>query len=558
MSPTPQDRVLRAYERIAETDRPEVWIHLRPIGDVLAEAAAVDSALPLAGTVFAVKDNIDVAGLPTTAACPEFAYTPERSATGVQRLVDAGALVLGKTNLDQFATGLVGTRSPYGACRNAHHPERIAGGSSSGSAVAVALGIADFALGTDTAGSGRVPAALNGIVGMKATLGLIPADGVVPACPSYDCLTAFAPTLADTVRVMRTMAGPSPRDPASRQWPPDARLAAPLTPNIAIPSEKDLSLLSREARECFAAAVTQLEAAGARVSAIDISTFLSAARLLYDGALVAERYASFGEFVTGAGVTADASVQQIAAKAQHVTGAQLARDQQHLRGVKLQTQALLEGFDAMLLPTAPTHPTLAEVAADPLGVNAMMGTYTNFLNLLDMAAVAVPAGAADGGLFGVSVVTRAFDDQAAIDIASLITGTEPGILTETGAEVAVFGAHMRGFPLNHELLDAGARFVSDVRTAAAYQMFALPGPIAKPAVIRAADGVSLRGELWRLPHAGLGRFLAALPRPMTLGKTELEDGRWVVGFGCSEPEGNDISGYGGWAAYQTPSARAHR
>ncbi|MCW4353354.1 allophanate hydrolase [Hoyosella sp. YIM 151337] len=550
MTPTPAQRVRRSYARIAEAGRPDIWIHLRPVDDVLREAETVDPDLPLAGTVFAVKDNIDVAGLPTTAACPEFAYTPAQSATSVQRLIDAGAIVIGKTNMDQFATGLVGTRSPYGACRNAHHPERIAGGSSSGSAVAVALGITDFALGTDTAGSGRVPAALNAIFGMKATVGLIPVDGVVPACPSYDCVTTFAPALSDTVRVMRAMAGPSPTDPAAREWPANAPLAAPPTPRIAIPAPHNLAALSPTALAAFEVAVNRLEAAGAAITELDITEFLDAAKLLYEGALVAERYASFGDFVTRDNVTADPAVKRIARSAKAVSGAALVRDQQRLRELKQRTRLLLDDTDALLVPTAPAHPTLAEVAADPLGVNAMMGTFTNFLNLLDMAAVAVPAGTADGGLFGVSVVTRAFADQVAIDIAAMLTSTQSELFVSSGTDVAVFGAHMRGFPLNHEIVRAGGRFRADVSTAPSYRMFALPGPVPKPAVVRSAGGTSLAGELWRLPDAGLGAFLAALPRPMTLGKVELQTGEWVVGFGCSDPAGEDISSYGGWAAYR--------
>ncbi|MBD8505057.1 allophanate hydrolase [Hoyosella sp. G463] len=585
---TAQDRARQAYARIDETDRPEAWIHLRPLDDVLADARRLDARvtdgehLPLAGTAFAVKDNIDIAGLPTTAACPGFAYVPERTATAAQRLIDAGSLVLGKTNLDQFATGLVGTRSPYGVCRNAHDAERISGGSSSGSAVVVALGIADFALGTDTAGSGRVPAALNGIVGIKATLGLVPVDGVVPACPSYDCVTVFAHGLPDAVRAMRVITGPSDHDPASRTWPATAPLAAPPEPVIAVPSASNLAALSPAARDLFDQAAGRLEDHGARLKELDIAPFLEAARLLYDGALVAERYASFGAGleevsedpasaasggaasggaasgggVSGGGVSGggvsrggvDPTVRAITMKAKDIPARDLVRDQQHLRALRLRARSLLDGFDAMLVPTAPEHPTIEDVQADPIGVNSRMGTYTNFMNLLDMAGIAVPAGEADGGRFGVTIVTRAFEDQVGIDIAALLTGTEPPLYPSTGLDVALFGAHMRGLALNHQMITHGGRFIREIATSPRYTMQALPTDIPKPAVTRTGTA-SLVGELWQLPPAGLGAFLDALPQPMTLGKIELADGTWVTGFGCSDPTGEDISAHGGWRAY---------
>ncbi|WP_278314772.1 allophanate hydrolase [Lolliginicoccus levis] len=555
---TAQERARQAYARITETDRPEAWIHLRPLDDVLADARRIDARvtggehLPLAGTAFAVKDNVDIAGLPTTAACPGFAYEAKRTATAAQRLIDAGSLVLGKTNLDQFATGLVGTRSPYGACRNAHDAERISGGSSSGSAVVVALGIADFALGTDTAGSGRVPAALNGIVGIKGTLGLVPVDGVVPACPSYDCATILAPTLPDAVRVMRVITGPSDGDPASRGWPATAPLAAPPEPVVAVPTASNLTVLSPSTRELFDKAARQLEELGARLKELDITPFLEAARLLYDGALVAERYASFGESLEelsrdpANGV--DPTVRAITMKARDIPARDLVRDQQHLRALRVHTRSLLEGFDAMLVPTAPEHPTIEDAQADPIGVNSRMGTFTNFMNLLDMAGIAVPAGEADGARFGVTIVTRAFEDQVGIDIAALLTGTEAPLYPSTGLDVALFGAHMRGLALNHQMITHGGRFIREIATSPRYTMQALPTEIPKPAVTRTGS-TSLVGELWQLPPAGLGAFLDALPQPMTLGKIELADGTWVTGFGCSDPTGEDISAHGGWRAY---------
>nr|WP_167176078.1 allophanate hydrolase [Saccharomonospora amisosensis] len=561
MSGGPRERVRRAYARIEEVDRPEAWILLRPLDDALADAAKVEArleageTLPLAGTVFAIKDNIDVAGMPTTAACPAYGYRAERTATAVRRLLDAGAVLLGKTNLDQFATGLVGTRSPHGAVRNAWHEELISGGSSSGSAVVVALDIADFALGTDTAGSGRVPAALNGIVGVKATLGVVPVDGVVPACPSYDCVTAFAPTIAAAATVVRTMAGVSAADPASRAWPSTVRLSAPPVSRIAVPREAELAPLSEQARARFLATVARLRERGAEIAELDVRPLLDVAKLLYDGALVAERYAAFGEFVEQHPTAVDPSVATIALGAKGVDGAALVHDQQRLRRVRGQTRTTLTDFDALLLPTAPTHPSIDAVRADPLGLNSFLGTYTNFVNLLDMAAVAVPAGSADGGLFGVSVIVRDFDDQVALDIASRLVEPElvgdVPVLPTPGVELAVFGAHMSGEPLNPQLVGLGARYVGPCATAPRYRMYALPTSPPKPGVVRVGEGegVALTGELWLLPPAGLGTFLAELPAPMTLGKVQLGDGSWVVGFGCADIAGEDISHHGGWRSY---------
>lgn len=554
--PSATDRVTLAFARIAAAHRPEVWIHLREQADCLDEAAAVDArvaageTLPLSGVVIAVKDNIDVAGLPTTAGHPAFSHVPTTSATAVQRLVDAGAIVLGKTNLDQFATGLVGTRSPYGAVRAARHPDRVSGGSSSGSAVAVALGIADIGLGTDTAGSGRVPAALNGIIGIKATRGIVPVDGVVPACRSYDCLTPMARDLETAATALRIISGTSLLDPGSRPWPSDVRLSAPLRPRILVPRREDLSSLDAERLALFDEAVERLRRSGATIDTIDLSPFLDCARLLYDGALVAERYAAYGRFLAAHPEGADPSVAHIADAAAAVSGAHLVDDQDRVARYRLEIAAVLAGSDALLVPTTPEHPLLDDVAADPLGVNARLGTFTNFMNLLDLAGIAVPAGETRDGLFGVTVVVQTFDDQVALDIAASITGEPAASAVDAGVELAVFGAHLRGQPLNHELETLGARFVREDSTAPEYAMFALDGAVRKPGIVRAdpGSGVSLAAEVWRVSSAGLGAFLANLPRPMALGRIRLADGE-AVGFLCSEPSGEDISRYGGWVAY---------
>lgn len=560
---SPTARVAAAYRRIAEVDRPEVWITLRPESEVAADAAAIEQRLsagemlPLAGLLVAVKDNVDVAGLPTTAACPAFAYTPEVTAAAVERLIAAGAIVLGKTNLDQFATGLVGTRSPYGPVRNAFDPELISGGSSSGSAVAVALGIADIGIGTDTAGSGRVPAALQGIVGIKATLGVVPVHGVVPACADFDAVTVFAADLERAVAAAAIMAGPDSRDPRSRRRPTDVLLAAPQRPTVAVPRAEDLTALSAPYREAFTRTVAGLADSGVTITEIDISVLLEAALLLYDGAIVAERYASVGAFLaTAPPETLDPTVASIIGAAEHTTGPGFAADLDALVTARAAAARLLDGYDGLLLPTTTEHPSIAAVQADPVTINRRMGTFTNFCNLLDMAAVAVPGQAtADGLPFGVMVVVPAFADQVAIDLAAQLVCTDstPALFGHD-AELAVFGAHLRGQPLHWQLEQIGARFAGEIRTTDAYRLTALDTTPPKPGLVRhgPGQGAPIVGELFGLSAAGLGSFLAALPAPMALASIELEDGRTVVGFACTYDAAvaaTDITEFGGWKKY---------
>ncbi|MBS3694788.1 allophanate hydrolase [Rhodococcus qingshengii] len=558
---TPTARVEQAFQRIEEVDRPEVWITLRRKEDVLADAASVEARiatgehLPLAGRLVAVKDNVDVAGLPTTAACPEFAYSPDETASAVARLIEHGAVVLGKTNLDQFATGLVGTRSPYGAVRCAWDEELISGGSSSGSAVAVALGIADIGIGTDTAGSGRVPAAFHGIYGLKLSLGVIPAHGVVPACVDYDALTVFADDLESATAAAAIMIGHEPRDPRSRVWPSDVRLAAAPNPRVAVPRIEDLAQLSPSYAAAFQDTVTALVAGGAETETVDISGLLDAARLLYDGAVVAQRYAAAGEFLETRPAGADPAVSDIVLGAKHPTGYQLVDDLDALTRAKAAARELLAGFDALLLPTTTEHPTIAAVTEDPFGINRRMGTFTNFCNLLDMAAVAAPGHrTAEDHPFGVMFVVPAFDDQSAIDLAARLGGVPSPTLVDTGIDLAVFGAHLRGQPLNTQLVDLGARYVETVTTSDAYRLFALDTTPPKPGLVRRGPGLGapVVGEIFRISPAGLGTFLAALPAPMALTSVELSDGRTTVGFSCTHDAVNgaaDITDYGGWAAY---------
>jgi allophanate hydrolase len=544
-----RERVDQAYDLIESVDRPEVWISLLDRASALAAADAVDPSLPLAGLLVAVKDNIDVAGFATTAASRSYSYEPSADATVVARLRAAGALVIGKTNLDQFATGLVGTRSPYGAVRNAWDPTRISGGSSAGSAVAVALGIVDVALGTDTAGSGRVPAALHGIVGVKPTKGLVPVTGVVPACYSLDCVTVFARDLGLARRVAETMSGPDDADPLSREGQPD--VALPTRPRVAVPTAEHLEGLADGWLEAFRAAVAGFERAGVEVVEVDVAPLLEAAAMLYGGAFVAERYAAVGAHIEAhrdlVGTDLDPTVSAIVLAGATPTAAQWAADWARLQHLGAAGRKALAGCDALLTPTTTWHPTLEEVAADPVGANARMGRFTNFANLLDMASLAVPAGTVDGLPFGVMLTGPAFSDRALAELA--------GRLLEPELELFVVGAHLTGQPLNRQLVEAGGTLVGAAGTASAYRLHALATTPPKPGLVRVPDGgATIAGEVWRLPAAGFGTFVAGVPAPMTIGTVLLDDGREVPGF-LVEPravvDAPDISEHGGWRAYRT-------
>ncbi|CAN7520724.1 allophanate hydrolase [Arthrobacter sp. LjRoot78] len=582
-------RVTAALAAIDAVDRPEIWIQVRGREDLLAEAAHIDTAaasgseLPLAGLLLAVKNNVDVAGVTTTAACPGFGYKPAEDAVAVARLRAAGALVLGSTNLDQFATGLVGTRSPYGAVRDARRPDRISGGSSSGSAVAVALGLADIAIGTDTAGSGRVPAGLQGLVGIKPTLNVVPTAGMVPACRSWDTATILARDLDTAELAMGIMAG------ESRTWPADVRLAAPSRPRVAFPAS--LPALPDDWAAEFGSQLERLRSTGVDAEPIELDVFLQAARLLYDGALVAERHAAVGSFIdaaragdesgNGTAIGLDPTVTGIITAAGRVPAHQYVRDTAALNELRREAMDRLEGFDALIVPTTPFHPTLAEVAADPVGINSRMGTYTNFCNLFDMCAVAVPAGSveeSDGGgvaQFGLTVVGRTFDDGVAADIARRIEAT-PGLpaLFAAGAApsrapgerlpwpvaagaaavpLVVVGAHRKGQPLADELEKRGAFWDGPVTLAPRYRMVALDTQPPKPGVVRSDDGAELAAERWLLSEAALGSFLAELPEPMLLGSVLLNDGSTAVGFACdavAASHGRDITHFGDWLVAQ--------
>ena len=521
-----------------------IWITRVPERERPAAGAGA-----LAGVRLAVKDNIDVAGLPTTAGCPEFAYTPERSAPCVERLTAAGAVVAGKTVMDQFATGLTGTRSPTGPVGCAADPRYIAGGSSSGSAVAVATGEADIALGTDTAGSGRVPAAMNGIVGLKPTRGLVSVEGVVPACLSIDCVSVFARTCADARLALGVAAeppGPGVRDAAR---PVRAGLLRAAAPRIGVPAAEALAFGDEESPALFAAAVARLRGLGAEIVEVDLAPFRRAGELLYGGPWVAERLAAVGDFIRAMpDATLDPVVREVIMGAEGIDAVDAYRGRYALDALIAEAAPAWEDMDALLVPAIPSAPTIAEVEADPHGVNAALGTYTRFVNLMDLCALALPAGTRSTGVpFGVQLVAPAFGDALLCDVGTRFEGRS--------VRIAVVGAHLSGQPLNHQLTGRGGRLVAATRTSRDYRLHRLPGTVPpKPGLVRAPgpDAVAVEVEVWELGEAEFGSFVAEVPPPLAIGTVELEGGDAVAGFVC-EPgalEGaRDISHHGGWRAF---------
>jgi allophanate hydrolase len=541
-----EDTIDEVYRRIEAHASNPVFIHLAPKAQLLERARGI-AALPrgpMWGRIVAVKDNIDVAGMPTTAACPAFSHVPSSSAHAVQKLLDAGALVIGKTNLDQFATGLVGTRSPYGACRNAIDGSYISGGSSSGSAVAVALGIAGIALGTDTAGSGRVPAAFNGLVGLKPTRGLVSTRGVVPACRSLDCVSVFARTCAEALEALQAVEGPDPQDPWSRQGDPvhfaveRFRFAVP----DALEFHGDAGY-----EALFARALARLEALGGTRVTVDFAPFLEAQQLLY-GPWVAERTAALEQHL-GDMLPVTRGIVQSGLR--H-SAADVFRAQHRLAELRLRCEELLKGCDLMVVPGAPTIYRLSEVEGNPVELNSRLGHYTNFVNLLDMAALTVPAGArADGLPFGITLIGRAFSDRSLARLGARFTGEAPIAAATHSVRIAVVGAHLSGMPLNVQLTERGAALVGCTRTAAAYRLYSLGE---KPGMVRAPGGAKIEVEVWEMPLRHFGSFVALIPAPLGIGTVELEDGSAVKGFLCeaSALEGRpEITSHGGWRSYMS-------
>ena len=523
---------------------------------------------PLFGVPFAVKDNIDVAGLPTTAACPAWARTAERSATVVHRLLAAGAVLLGKTNLDQFATGLVGTRSPYGAPASVFAAERISGGSSSGSAVAVARGEVAFALGTDTAGSGRVPAAFNALVGLKPTPGRVGTAGVLPACRTIDCVSVFAHDVVSAACVLSVIEGPDPDDPFSRFTPGPAHLPSPL--RVGVPADAlDALDPSLGYDTGWGAALHALAALGAQVVPIDFAPLHAVARMLYDGPWVAERYAVVQPLLDARPEALDPAVAAVVGRAREFSAVDTFRAQYALQDARQALSATWQGVDLLVVPSVPTHPRFADVAADPIGANAALGRYTNFVNLLGWSALALPAGTVRDGLpFGITAIGPGGADAALLDwglrweahVAGgdspppATAGERPWPATRPTLPIAVVGAHMSGLPLNHELAGRGATLRERTTTAPRYRLYALPGTTpARPGLVRTGDdGMAIALEVWDLPLEAVGSFLAGIPSPLGIGSVELADGRRVHGFLCESIALHgalDVSRHGGWRAY---------
>jgi allophanate hydrolase len=505
---------------------------------------------PLAGMPVAVKDNIDVAGLPSTAGCPTLNAPAEAHAHAVKRLVDAGAVVVGKTNMDQFATGLVGTRSPYGACTAVDDPTRVSGGSSSGSAVAVARGVVPLALGTDTAGSGRVPAAFNGLVGVKPTRGLVSTRGVLPACRSLDCVTTLTRTVADARRALDVLVDPDPLDPWSRATP------VTLPPGVArvfttIGVPRQVLDLDVDSRSAWERAVQHARALGLHVVPVDVQPFLEAALLLYGGPWVAERYAAVGHLVAQDGPHLDPTVAGIIRAGADLSAADAFRAFDRLAALRRGTEPTWERVDALLLPVTPGHPTIAQVQADPVGVNTRLGTFTNFVNLLDLCAIAVPAGRRDDGLpYGVQLIAPAFADEPLLDLASLWCGEAAPAPAVTGSTLVVLGAHLSGLPLNARLVERGGRLLRRTRTAAGYRMLHVPDGLPRPALVEGEgpqEGFAC--EVWELPAQGLGELATEVAAPLRLGPVRLADGSECLGFLGDAPllmGAEDLSHLDGW------------
>ncbi|WP_338616255.1 allophanate hydrolase [Achromobacter sp. E1] len=565
----PGDNADKDNAWIRRVDRVQLDEQLDGLRLLLAAAGGDLSRLPLYGVPFAIKDNIDAAGWPTTAACPAFAYTPQEDATVVRRLRAAGAILIGKTNLDQFATGLVGTRSPHGAVANTFNPDYVSGGSSSGSASVVARGIAAFSLGTDTAGSGRVPAGFNNIVGLKPTKGWLSTAGVVPACRTLDCVSIFALTVDDADKVAQVAGGYDDADPYSRSVPAGAARPWPKAPRLAVPASLEF-FGDTEAAAVFDDAVRALRADGAQVEAIDFAPFSELAALLYQGPWVAERFAAVQSLWNENPDAINPVVRGIVEQAANYSALDAFKAEYRRAELTRRIHRALEGFDALVVPTSPSIYTIAQLEADPVTLNSRLGVYTNFANLADLSALAVPAGMrADGLPSGITLIGLAWQDRALAQFGRQwqarrglplgATGAPLPALAADGApsadtvRVAVVGAHLTGMPLNHQLTSRHAVFVEKTATAGDYRLFALANTTPpKPGLVKMDSGAAIEVELWDVPVTAFGAFVAEIPAPLGIGTLELADGRLVKGFIC-EPRGlegaRDITEFGGWRAY---------
>ena len=556
---SPNDIIREILRKISEWNDPALFIHLPAEEELLEIAAQVEAMprdLPLWGIPFVIKDNIDVAAWPTTAACPDFSYIPEVDAEVVRLLRAAGAIPIGKANLDQFATGLVGTRSPYGVPRNAIAPGWLPGGSSSGSASALAAGLCAFSLGTDTAGSGRVPAAFQELIGCKPTRGLLSIRGVVPACRSLDCVSIFANNPADAAAVLQVVCKPDAADPFSREISQSP--AFPETFRFGVPSALDFSD-DPDTPGLFDEAVRNLEARGGTAVPVDLTPFTEAARLLYEGPWVAERWAAVGDFVQAQPESVFPVTRQILEASQGWDAAAAFKAQYRLRELARQCEPVWQNIDVLLLPTTPRLYTVEENLADPIATNSVLGRYTNFMNLLDLAAVALPAGRARSGKvpWGVTLAAPAGADHALLDLSSRLLD-QPRLKIPTPPAtipIVVCGAHMEGLALHWQLADRRATLRQRGTTAACYRLFAMPakGSIPpRPALVHdAGKGAAIEVEVWDLTPAAFGDFVAQIPAPLGIGKVTLADGQSLPGF-IAEPrathQAEEITGFGGWRA----------
>jgi allophanate hydrolase len=540
-----------------------VWISLAPRTAALAHARHVEThpELPLAGATFAVKDNIDVAGIPTTAGCPAYAYTPSTSATVVQRLQNAGAILIGKTNMDQFATGLVGTRSPFGACSSVFDSRYVSGGSSSGSAVAVAMRQVTFSLGTDTAGSGRVPAAFNNLIGVKPTRGLLSTAGVVPACRTLDCVSILARTCREAHAVWSVARGYDPGDPYSRLPRPGEDAAPWLTGpfRFGVPSPAHLEFFGDdEARMLYDKAVSKLQLLGGQRIEIDFSIFRTAAKLLYEGPWVAERLAAIQTFLRDHADDMNPVVHSIITGGKRYSAVETFEAEYRLRELCQGAAKEWSNIDLLALPTTGTIYTHEQIAADPVKLNTNLGYYTNFVNLMDLAAVAAPAGFRSNGLpFGISLIGPAFSDEALLALADRYLGTPTPLIEKAPGtvELAVVGAHLSGQPLNWQLTQRHARLQRTCRTARSYRLYALQdSQPSKPGLLRdeAFEGPGIEVEVWSIPEDQFGGLVAGISPPLGIGSAVLEGGQLVKCFLC-EPYAisgaTEITHFGGWRAY---------
>jgi allophanate hydrolase len=563
--------------RMNEPARDPAWITLatEPQLEAQLKALALRSPkdCPLYGVPFAVKDNIDVAGWITTAACPDFAYTATRTAHVVECLIQAGAVLLGKTNLDQFATGLVGTRSPYGWVPNTFSPRHISGGSSSGSASVVARGLVSFALGTDTAGSGRVPAGFNNLVGVKPTPGTVSTHGVVPACRTLDCVSLMTLTTADAATVLSVINGPGAigADEPMFHRPARACFAFPPAPRVGIPQTP--FFVSENYRTLFDAACAHLHGQHCTQGRFDLAPFSAVASMLYEGPWTAERYAVAGALIEKNLPGVDPVVADVIRSGKTYSAVDAFNALYRLRELEVETRAIWNQFDVLMVPTAPNLPSYAEVCAAPVLRNSELGVYTNFVNLLGLAAIAVPFGFTDDGPpFGVTFIGPGGTDWALLELAArwqqsraLPLGVRLRALKPADTDIAtasppqstplaVVGAHLRGMPLHHQLTERGARLRTTTRTAPRYRLYALAGTQPrKPGLVRTTDGgAAIALEVYDMPMETIGSLLADIPSPLGLGTIELEDGTWVKGFIC-EPQAlrsaEDITAFGGWRMY---------